>query len=146
MKLSDRDQNRLKNYFSKQPDIELAYLYGSYAYGNPHTRSDIDLGILFHKKQKGYDRVFEILDDLHKIGLPAQPEVHEIHLGLSPLFLRNVARGRCLYAKDELKRIRFEVEAVNKFRDTEYLRKVSNYYMQQRLKKGTYGYRPKYII
>lgn len=146
MKLSDQDLKKLQHYFKTQPDVNLAYLYGSFAYGNPHKRSDIDLGILFHKKQRGYDRVFEISDDLHKLGLPAQPELHEIYLDLSPLFLHNVTRGICLYAKDELKRVYFEVEVVNRFRDTEYLRKVSNHYMQQRLREGTYGYRPKYII
>ncbi len=139
MKLTQDQLSKIKDYFSLQLDISLVYLYGSFAYGGPHQRSDIDFGILFNKKPD-YHRLGQVNSELSDLHLPSEPEAREIHLNQSPLFLRNVARGVCVYAQDEIQRIRFEVKVMNLFRDSEKLRELRYYYLNKRLQDKTYGY------
>lgn len=146
MQLAQDQLQKIKQYFTKQQDVLLVYLYGSFAYGNPHKRSDLDFAVLFDKNQTSFKRLGEIYSDLCDLKLPAEPEVRDVHLGQSPIFLRNVARGICVYAKDEIKRVRFEVKVMNIYRDSQYRQALKNYYLTQRIKEGTYGFRSKYII
>ena len=37
----------VKAYFNQHPDVSAVYIYGSYAMGRQHQKSDLDLGILF---------------------------------------------------------------------------------------------------
>lgn len=144
MQLSQDQLQKIQQYFTKQQDVLLVYLYGSFAYGNPHKRSDLDFGVLFDKQQASFKKIGKIYSALCDFKLPAKPEVRDIGLDQSPVFLRNVIRGICVYSKDEITRIRFEVTVVNKFRDTRYLRIINERYAQQRLKEGTYGLRSSY--
>lgn len=140
MKLSPKQIEKVKNYFAKQKDIALVYLYGSFAYGNPHKRSDIDFGILFDKEIKDFHRLGQIYLDLCKLRLPAEPEVRNIHLRQSPVFLLNVIQGQLVFTSDEQKKNEFEVVVLQQYYDTQKLREIRYDYMQKRLKEGTYGY------
>ena len=141
MKLTEDQIKKIHDYFAKQKDVVAVYLYGSFAYGNPHKDSDIDMAVLFDGKVNLYDRLGRLYGDFPKIGIRAEPEIREISLDYSPVFLMNVIRGKLIYAKDEQKRIQFEVDVMNIFRDTEYLRKLKYDYMDKSFKEGTYGYK-----
>ncbi len=145
MKLSEADIKKLQDYFATQKDVVAVYLYGSFAKGATHKRSDIDFGILFDPPIKTYYRLGEIINDLSDLNLPAEPEVREIDLRKSPVYLRNVIEGRLIFSKDDIKRIHFEVAVMQLFRDTEDLRNISYLYMKKRLKEGTYGFRLPYV-
>lgn len=145
MKLSTSDIEKIRSYFAKQNDVVAVYLYGSFAKETTHKRSDIDVGVLFDKKQENLERLSQFYSDLCDFHLPKEPEVRNIHPNQSPLFLRNVIKGKLIYSRDEVARIRFEVAVMNKFRDTEYHRKVNYRYMKQRLQEGTYGFGPQYV-
>lgn len=146
MKLSDTQLKKLRDYFSKQPDVVLVYLYGSFSKGETHKRSDIDFGVLFNPPIKTYYRLGEIINDLSNLGLPAEADVRDIDLNASPVYLRNVVEGKIIYSSNETKRIRFEVAAMRIFRDTEHLRQIKYEYMKKSFKEGTYGFRQDYII
>lgn len=142
MKLTDKQLQNLKDYFSTQPDVTAVYLYGSFATGNTHKRSDIDLGILFKHSDISLERLGEIYSDLGDLNLPATPEARDVNLDQSAVYLRNVIQGDLIYSKDNIQRIRFQVSAIRKFRDTEHLRQIQTLHMHQRLKEGTYGSGP----
>lgn len=142
MKLSKVDLKKIQKYFAGQKDVAAVYLYGSFAYGNPHKRSDIDFGVLFDPPIKTYYRLGGIINDLFDLGLPAEGDVRDLDLDQSPLFLFNAIRGQLIFSRDENKRLEFEIKAMNNFYDTNYLRQLGNIYMKQRIKEGTYGYRP----
>lgn len=143
MKLSSKDIKKIEEYFARQKDVVAVYLYGSFAYGNPHKRSDIDFGVLFEGKDpvENFKRLGQINSDLCGLKPPAEPEARDIDLNQSPVYLLNVVQGKLIYARDEIERVDFEVAVMNIFRDTQYLRDLKYDYMNKSFKEGTYGYK-----
>ncbi len=45
----------LKDYFSKRPDISMAFVFGSYAKGREIAESDFDLAIYFKPEGRNID-------------------------------------------------------------------------------------------
>lgn len=147
-RLSKHNIEKLQKYFASQKDVVAVYLYGSFAKGISHPGSDLDIGVLFKEELRSfngkvnlYKRLGRLYSDFPNLSIAAECEIRDINLDDSPVFLMNVIRGILIYSSDEIKRIRFEVEVMNLFRDTEYLRKIKYYYMNKRLREGTYGYR-----
>ena len=141
MRLNESDLKLLKQYFATQKDVVAVYLYGSFAYGNPHKGSDLDIAVLFDGSVNLYKRLGSLYSGFPTLSIKAEPEVREIDLNQSPVFLKNVLTGKCVFSRDESKRINFAVAAMNIYRDTEYLRNLKYHYMNQSFKEGTYGYR-----
>lgn len=131
---------QIKSYFASQKDVVAVYLYGSFAKGITHLRSDIDFGILFDGKVELYNRLGQIYSDLCHLKLPAEPEVRELNLTYPPLFLFNVIQGQLLFSRNELEKNEFEVAVLKQYYDTQRLRDLRYDYMQKRLREGTYGY------
>lgn len=140
MKLTRKHIKKIQDYFAKQKDVLAVYLYGSFVKGSIHKRSDLDIAVLFSKPVNLYRRLGRIYSDLSDLKLPAEPEVREITLNDSPVFLMNVIQGKLIYAGNDHARIRFEVAASNEFYDTKMLRDIKYFYMDKRLEEGTYGY------
>jgi len=67
--------SKLKGYFLKRDDVEMAFLFGSYASGRVHEESDVDIAV-YIKTQNGievesqgsYDCENEIWCDVEKIA------------------------------------------------------------------------------
>lgn len=140
MKLTDSDVKKIKNYFASQKDVVVAYLYGSFASGNPHSGSDLDIAVLFDGEVNLYDRLGSLYSNFPKLSVKTEPEVRSISLKDSPVFLMNVVQGKNVYAKDEVKRVEFEVSVMRSFYDTQRLRETDYGYMKQRIREGSYGY------
>ncbi len=140
MKLSPSDIKKVKKYFAKQKDILAVYLYGSFASGNPHKRSDLDIAVLFDGEVNLYKRLGRLYADFPKLSIKAEPEVREIDLNQSPVYLMNVIKGQLIFSRDEVKRVNFEVQILKQYYDTQKLRNTKYYYMNKRFQEGTYGY------
>lgn len=145
MKLTKQQAAQIKDYFSIQPDILAVYLYGSFAKGTTHPRSDIDLGILFkgQNRLKNFHRLADFIDGLYQLKLanfPKEIDVRDVYLNQSPMYLMNVISGQVVYSRNENDRIKFEVLAMNQFYDTQRFRDISYEYMKKRLEEGRYGY------
>ena len=140
MKLSESDIQKIQGYFAAQKDVVAVYLYGSFAKGTTHPGSDIDFAVLFNKPTKDFHRISKIYSDLCDLKLPEEPEVRDINLVQSPVFLLNVIQGRLLFSSDEQKKNKFEVAVLRQYYDTQRLRDLRYDYMQKRLREGTYGY------
>lgn len=141
MKLSKSDMQKIQHYFAAQEDITAVYLYGSFAHGTSHKRSDLDIAVLFNGKVNLYERLGSLYSNFPELSIKAEPEVRELDLNKSPIFLRNVVKSHLIYSSDEIKRIRFEVAVLNLVSDTQHLRNIRNFYVKKSLKEGTYGYR-----
>lgn len=140
MRITKSKLNKLKDYFAKQTDVVAVYLYGSFAEDRIHPRSDIDFGVLFNKPIKTFNRLGQVYSDLCDLKLPNEPDVRDLDLKESPAYLMNVIKGKLIYSRDDNKRVEFEVEVLRRYYDTERLRQIRFYYLDQRLKDGTYGY------
>lgn len=145
MNLTQDQIKRIRDYFAKQDDVLVVYLYGSYAEDRTHPRSDIDLGILFkgQNRLKNFHRLADFIDGLYQLKLanfPKEIDVRDVYLNQSPMYLMNVISGQVVYSRNENDRIKFEVLAMNQFYDTQRFRDISYEYMKKRLEEGRYGY------
>ncbi|MEW6418827.1 MAG: nucleotidyltransferase domain-containing protein [Nitrospirota bacterium] len=64
----DRDEimSLLKTYFQSNAEkynIDMAFLYGSWASGHPKKESDVDIAVVFTEEMKD-DKVFEIITSI----------------------------------------------------------------------------------
>jgi len=123
----------------KEP-VRLAYLYGSYAKGKTHKKSDIDIAVVLepHAKRADYQIGGNIYDSLQ----PGGPEidVREINSEKDPTFLINVlSPAKPILVKDEKERIEFETKAFERFYDIKHLRDINYLYLTKRIKEGKYG-------
>lgn len=140
MQLSQGDIKKMQQYFAIQKDVVAVYLYGSFAKGAPHKRSDLDIAVLFDGNVDLYKRLGRLYGDFPALSIEAEPEVRNISLKDSPVFLMNVIQGKNVYARDEAKRVEFEVAVMKEFYDTQRLRDTDYHYMKKRIREGTYGY------
>lgn len=140
MKLSEDDIKKIQDYFASQKDIVAVYLYGSFASGDSHKGSDLDIAVLFDGDVNLYEKLGRLYVDFPDLSIKAEPEVRELSLKGSPVFLMNVIQGKNVYSKDEIKRVEFEVAVMRRFYDTQRLRDIDYDYMKKRIREGIYGY------
>jgi predicted nucleotidyltransferase len=55
--LTDDQITKIVNFSEAHSDISAVYLFGSHALGYARSKSDIDLGIFFHKDMDGFTRI-----------------------------------------------------------------------------------------
>jgi hypothetical protein len=100
----------IKNLLQKDKDILFAYLYGSYAAGNTHIESDIDIAVYLKEK----DTTFYLKKDNEFLS----NNRFDIRiLNVMPLVLKFkvLKEGKLLFSNDEQKRIDFETEVIDRY-------------------------------
>lgn len=86
-------------------DPERVILFGSYAYGKPHSFSDVDLLVVLKTKERPRAKQIEIVRALspHPFGmdiLVRTPEQLEQRIRLDDSFMREIAeKGKVLYER-----------------------------------------------
>ena len=70
---------------AKKHPIKSAYIFGSYARGNPHAQSDIDIALVLESVRDGspFDERFEMFHELQKYN-----SLYEVVCFLEVEFLR----------------------------------------------------------
>jgi len=119
-------QKILKEYFKTHPEIEVAYIFGSLSQGKINPLSDIDIALLIDRnkiKEETYPYGYkaEILADL--VQLLKTNNVDLVLLDeASPLLRHRILYfGKVIYSRDERKRIKFQIDTINKYNDYKYL-------------------------
>ena len=131
---------KLQAYFSRQPDVRLAYLYGSVATGQTWAESDLDVGVLFDDTLTPHERFRRALRMSSQVeeALDRAIEADVRELNDAPLeFLYQVYyHGCCLYARDENERVSFETRVMREYFD--FAPVLEEYYreMFRRIKTG----------
>ncbi len=105
----------VRSILEKHKEIAFAYLYGSFARGEPAR--DIDIGIFLKKDFK--KNVFYEADIALEIEKAVKKNVEVVVLNEKPLrFLNQVLRyGKRLISRDEKERIRFETFVTKSYID-----------------------------
>ncbi len=121
-------QEILKEYFKMHPEVEVAYVFGSLARGRMNPLSDIDIALLIDRdriKEKIYPYGYksEILADL--VQLLKTNNVDLVILDEANPLLRHriLYFGKIIYSQDERKRIKFQIDTINRYNDYKYLLK-----------------------
>lgn len=129
----------LKKALAKEPNVLAAYLFGSKAMGKARPDSDMDLAIVVKDRTKKEEFYF-----LKRIShLPfSNLDITVVDLqNSSTLFLHQIIKnGFPIYKKSEKERVIFESQAASRFFDSQYLRSIQDFYLEKRLKEGSYGY------
>lgn len=134
--------DKLADFLRRQPDIRLAYLFGSQAQGRVHALSDVDVAILLAEQFSPADQsqtrlrlTGELMALLHR------EDVDVVVLNqASPLLRHRVLRdGRLLFSIDDRARARFAEETYRRYLDCRYMNDVLDEAMFARLREGRFG-------
>jgi len=139
----------IRDYFAHQPDVALAYLYGSYAVDQIWAESDLDIGVLFSNEgtpyelfRQGLRRAAELQTKVGRIEI----DLRELNGAPVEFLMQVIKAGRCLYARSEQERVQFETRVIQEYLDFKPV--LDEYYreLRQRLKEGRFSARlPRYI-
>lgn len=115
-------------YFKKHQEIEVSYIFGSVAQNRTNALSDIDIGVILDRskiddKLYPYGYRANLISDL--IKLLKTNKVDVVLLDDASILLRHriLYYGKIIYSGNEERRIKFQVETINKYNDYKNLLK-----------------------
>lgn len=130
--------SRLTQVLSAIPEVELAYLFGSFARGRERAESDIDVAILVGPIASGDARptLAILLDRLGKV-VPSD-RLDLVLLNDAPSLLRHriLSTGIVLVERTTLARVRFTTRTIRDYQDMQVRRE---FFYRHRLKRLTEG-------
>jgi predicted nucleotidyltransferase len=126
--LSGEEMVRLRAALADEPDLRLAYLFGSQSRGDASPASDVDIAVWTEHPLSLTDlgRLAERL----ALATGEQVDIVDLHTAPPLLCRQVVADGEALLVRDPALKLEFELEAVRRYEDTRPLRAT-----QQRLLK-----------
>ncbi|MCB0026119.1 MAG: nucleotidyltransferase domain-containing protein [Caldilinea sp.] len=118
--LSAEEMLRLAHYLAGQPDVLVAYLFGSTARGSATPLSDVDIAVLAPQtmsRERAFELRLALIDALQ--GLLHRDEIDVVVLNEAPLALRyRVLRdGKVLACRDEQVRILYQADTISRYLD-----------------------------
>lgn len=127
----------LKSFFTKEKSILFCYLFGSYAYGNYNSKSDIDMAVFLDEKEcRDFFRFrLEMMAKLSKL-LKKEADIVVLN-DLSSVFFKYVIlrEGKLIGANDIEKMIEFEAKVLRDYYDYSVFSKEYNkHYIERYLK------------
>lgn len=116
---SDNLMEVLEKFFLQKRGVLFCYLFGSFAYQNFTSKSDIDIAVFLDEKKNRdfFKKRLELIAELSRL---LKREVDVIILNsLHSIFLKYVIlkEGRLIFEKDKGKRIDFELKTLNEYFD-----------------------------
>jgi len=117
--------SKLKDFFIKSASeycIDMAFLYGSRASGQPHNDSDIDLAILFADETGNCEKIFSLLTEItYKLTKELNKEVNIISIDRNfphpMLYYNAIVLGIPVFTKDNDKYLYLKLEAIYQMED-----------------------------
>jgi len=134
---------RLKEALAKQPEVKLAYLFGSHARGRAHKLSDVDVAVFLteelSEREMGEIRI-RLTAELMRALRSDAIDVVILNLA-SPLLCHRVLRdGKLIYSVDETTRVRFTTDTYRLYLDHRYLYDILDEAMFRRIREGRFGH------
>ncbi|HEX7408046.1 MAG TPA: nucleotidyltransferase domain-containing protein [Candidatus Binatia bacterium] len=116
------DTRPLASVFARYP-VVAAYLFGSQATGTATALSDVDFAVVLEPGVSASGDVqAALISDLMLVL--RRSDIDVVILNAAPPLLkeRAISRGRLVYCRDDVARVRFEVAARREYFDTQPLR------------------------
>jgi predicted nucleotidyltransferase len=132
----------LAEFMARQPDVRLAYLFGSHGRGTANALSDVDVAVLLDGQlsplAQGEAHV-RLMGDL--MSLLRCDDVDVVVLNRASLLLRHrvLRDGRLLFAAHEQDRVHFAEDTLWRYLDHRYMYDVLDEAMVARLREGRFG-------
>ena len=141
MVLSTSDITNIISVLKTFPAIELVYLFGSQLTSEATSESDVDLAIKLQPQSEV--KIIRQVSNILNQSLPHTFDCRLISDQSDPIFLhQSVWLGQCLYATNQLSRIKFEVFVEQLYLDDESRQQIIAQYLPQYFQsnKGNYAY------
>jgi predicted nucleotidyltransferase len=138
------DVEGLAKFFAQQPDVVVAYLFGSVAKGTARAQSDVDVAVLLDERlepQQCSERYLALLGgELDRFA--DRPLDVRVLDGATPLFCSQVVKhGLLIYERTRAERIAFEVFTMANYADTKPMRELFTQDLYRRVQEGKLGER-----
>ena len=106
------DRAAMTAYWARQPDVVVAYLFGSVARGRADRLSDVDVAVLLDEYLEGERAVEARLRFTGDLANCSEREIQVVLLNRAPPLLayQVVENGILLYERSRTERIAFEVQ------------------------------------
>lgn len=127
--------SRLENLFKSYPQIIAAYFYGSQVGGYASSKSDLDVAVVvedFSAANYGnlYLEASQVIKD-------KEIDLRVVTRETSPTFIFQMIRnGRCIYQRNNLEKVQFEVKALGEYYDGEHTRRIYDNYLKSYFNRG----------
>lgn len=123
MQIGKRAPEILADYFKKQRDVRLAYIFGSVARGRASKISDIDIGVLLAPTLSESERFklqLRIITDL--MAMLKTKKVDVVVMNEAPLILNYeiIKANRAIFVRSESQKIDFEQRITCAYLDRMY--------------------------
>jgi len=119
---------QIEEFFHEKPEIEFAYIYGSFNADGPFR--DIDIGIYVNENQVKEQVKFELTLEMELeryVGISIPVDIRIVNKG-NITYAYNVLKGRLIYNKNDSKRVNFVTYVLSRYFD---LKPVLSYYQKE---------------
>jgi hypothetical protein len=132
----------LAKFFAQQPDVVVAYLFGSVAKGTARAQSDVDVAVLLDARLTPLERGERYLALLGLDRFADRPLDVRLLNETTPLFCSQVVKhGLLIYERTRAERIAFEVLTMANYADTKPMRDFFTQDLYRRIQEGKLGER-----
>lgn len=113
MNIDEKLKNEIKNLILEEIDVDIIYIFGSYAQNLNNEDSDIDIAFFTLKDYSNY-KIFLLAQ---KISLKLGKEIDLIQLkNSSTVFQKEVvSKGKIIFEKNKIEREKFENLVLKKY-------------------------------
>lgn len=117
------DRHKIEKYLANQKNIDVAYLFGSQSNGKANLLSDVDVAILFDKKNSSKERFNEKLKIMGDLGIMLglnKIDVVDLNSADVSLQFSAIENRDILVNKNNFKRVLFESTTMTMYQDYRY--------------------------
>lgn len=134
----DELRRRLRDCLAREPDVLVAYLFGSRARETPQALSDVDVAVLLDGDVTP-DRRLQLIDTLSRAAAPDTADVVVLNDAPVALAYRVVRDGQLLVDRDPRARVRHWAGTVDRYLDMAPMRQQLAEGLRHRLEEGRFG-------
>ncbi len=142
MKLTEEEIHALRQIL-KAHQVNLAYVFGSYAHDSVGPLSDFDLAIVFNEqvaRQEYFNQEALLALAVSKIVQRAEVDIVNLDTAEKPLLKhRAVFHGQCIFSQQPRFQFKTERNILREYEDTEFLRRVQRAVRRRHIQEGTFG-------
>lgn len=128
----------LATRLGSEPDVLVAYLFGSQARGTAGSRSDVDVAVLLAPDWPPA-RDLDLIDAVADVVGSERADVVVLNNAPVALAYRVISDGRPIVVNDEGARVRHWVETVDRYLDMAPLRRTLEQGLRHRLEEDRFG-------
>jgi predicted nucleotidyltransferase len=142
-RITDLDTPSIQAYLARQPDIVIAYLFGSVARGEENRLSDVDIAILLEPDLNRETQLEVQIKYLTELDQMICRDVQLVILNDAPPMLayQVIRDGLLLYERSQEERVEFAVLAIKRYFDVQPMMAYFNQALIQRIKEEGLGQR-----